>query len=126
MQTSVKTPYDIQYLTIQLNRYMNAPTEPAFNIACTIRMKPKFTHERKFLKLKKSPINATSNQYIQKSAKLRNTLTSFTRIVMHTMQVIYHTDAHSHPQFISSMVPLLPGSPINSLKPPEAVQMQKQ
>ena len=45
---------------------------------------------------------------------------------MHTMQVISQINAHLPQQFISSMVPSFPGAPINSLKHPEAVQMQKQ
>ena len=30
MHTTVQTRYDIQYLTMRLSGYMNAPTEPAF------------------------------------------------------------------------------------------------
>ena len=30
MHTTVQTHYDLQYLTMRLSGYMNAPTEPAF------------------------------------------------------------------------------------------------
>ena len=35
------------------------------------------------------------------------------------------TESQSPPQFTSSMVPSSNGAPINSLEPPEAVQIQK-
>ena len=35
-------------------------------------------------------------------------------------------EAHSTPQFIYSMVPASTGAPIDSLKPPETLQKQKQ
>ena len=77
------------------------------------------------MKLKKVPINVTSNQKMHKSAELKNNTTSFTHIVMRTMPGIYHTDDQSPPQFTSSMVPSSTGDPRNNMKFPEAVHMQK-
>ena len=98
----------------------------ASNIPCTIHINPSCNQERKFIKLKTFPVNATSNQDIQKSVKIWNTPTSFTYIVMQTMQGISHTDAQSPQQSIYSMVPSLTGRPKNSQKLPEAFQIQKQ
>ena len=74
MHITVQTCYDIQYLTMRLSDYMNAPIEPSFllsdmawNTSYTIHMNPSCTQERKFIKLKKSPTNITSKQEIQKS-----------------------------------------------------------
>ena len=89
-------------------------------------MNPSCTQERKFIELNRVPINVTSNQEMQKSAKLRNTPTSFTHIVMQIMQEISMTDAQSPPQFIYLMIPSSIGDPINILKNPESVQMHKQ
>ena len=72
--------------------------------------------------MKKAPTNITLNQDMHKSAKISNTLTSFTHIVMQIMPEIYLIEF----QFISSMVPSYNGVPRNSLKPQESVQMQKQ
>ena len=56
MKTTVQTCYDIQYITIRLSGYMNAPTEPEFialkmswNISYTIHMNPWRTKEIKFI-----------------------------------------------------------------------------
>ena len=98
----------------------------AWNISCEIRMNPSCTKEIKFIKLKKDPINDTSNKDIHKSLKIRNTPNSFTRIVMQTMKWIYQIDAQSPPQLISSMVPSLTGASGSNQKLLEAVQMHKQ
>ena len=45
---------------------------------------------------------------------------------MRIMQGVSLTESQSPPQFTSSVVTSLTGAPGNSLKPPEAVQMQKQ
>ena len=89
-------------------------------------MNPSCTQEIKFIELNRDPTNATSKQEIQKSAKIRNTITSFTNIVMKIMQGISLKEAHSPQKLISTMVPSSTGAPIKSLKPQEAVQMQKQ
>ena len=74
----------------------------------------------------KSPTNVTSNQEMQKSIKIRNTLTSFTHIVMKIMSEIYLADSQLHEHFVSSIVPLHTGVPRNNLKPQDTVPMQKQ
>ena len=63
---------------------------------------------------------------MQKSAKIRNTLTSFTHIVMKITQGISLTDTQSPQHLIYSMVPSLTCAPRNSLKPQEELNMQKQ
>ena len=98
----------------------------AWNISCTILVNPSGTQENPFIKLKRAPINVTSNQEMQKSAKLSNTLTSFTHILMRTMQGISLTESQSTPQFTYSMALSLTGDPRKILKPPEEIQMQKQ
>ena len=55
--------------------------------------------------------------------KIRNTLNSFTHIVMQIIPDISLTDTHSHPQFVSSMVTSYTVVPRNSLKPQEEVQI---
>ena len=77
----------------------------AWNISCTILVNPSGTQENPFIKLKRAPINVTSNQEMQKSTKIRNTLTSLTYIVMQIMPEISLTDAQSHEHFIDSVVP---------------------
>ena len=98
----------------------------ACNISCTIYMNPSCNQERKFVELKRVPTNVISKQEMQKSEKLRNPPTSFTNIVMKIMQVISLIDTQLPQQFTSSMVTSLNCAPRNSMKPPEAVQMQKQ
>ena len=95
-----QTKYDIQYLTMRLSGYMNSPTEPAFiDLKHGMEYLMHHTHEpimysrKKIIELKRAPINVTSNQEMQKSTKIRNTLTSFTYIVMQIMQGISLTDA---------------------------------
>ena len=106
-----QTKYDIQYLTMRLSGYMNSPTEPAFiDLKHGMEYLMHHTHEpimysrKKIIELKRAPINVTSNQEMQKSTKIRNTLTSFTYIVMQIMQGISLTDAQSPQHLISSMV----------------------
>ena len=118
MHITVQTCCDLNYLTMRLSGYMNAPALSAcndlkmsWNISCIIHMIPSCTQERKFMEL-------TSKQEMHKSAKLRNNPTSFTHIMMQIMLGISLTDAQSLHQFISSMVPSLTVVPRNSLKPP--------
>ena len=72
MQINVQNCYDIQYLTMRLSGYMNAPTEPTFIAPkhgmeyLMHHMKPSCTQERKFIKMKESPTNVTSNQDMKK------------------------------------------------------------
>ena len=103
-----QTKYDIQYLTMRLSGYMNSPTEPAFiDLKHGMEYLMHHTHEpimysrKKIIELKRAPINVTSNQEMQKSTKISNTLTSFTYIVMQIMPEISLTDAQSNQQFIS-------------------------
>ena len=56
-----------------------------WNTSCNIHMNPSYTKERKNIKLKKAPTNVTSNQEMQISANIRNTLTSFTHILIQIM-----------------------------------------
>ena len=107
-----QTKYDIQYLTMRLSGYMNSPTEPAFiDLKHGMEYLMHHTHEpimysrKKIIELKRAPINVTSNQEMQKSTKIRNTLTSFTYIVMQIMPEISMTDAQSNEHFIDSVVP---------------------
>ena len=48
--------------------------------------------------------------------KKNNTPTSFTHIVMQTMQWISHTDGQSSPHYLSSMILSSTGAPKNSQK----------
>ena len=89
-------------------------------------MNPQCTQKRKLVDLKRASINLNSKQEMHKYVKIRNTPTSFPHIVMQIMQGISTIDAQSTQHFISSMAPSLTGAPINSLKPLEAVQIQKQ
>ena len=89
-------------------------------------MNPSCTQERKFIELKRVPINVTPNQEMKKQAKLRNTPTSFTHIVIHIMQGISLTDTQEPPQLTSLMVTSSNGAPRNSPKPLKSVQMHKQ
>ena len=89
-------------------------------------MNPSCTQERKFIELNRVPINVPPKQEMQKSEKLMNTHTSFSHIVMQIMQEISLIDSQSPPQFIYLLIPSSTGDPINILKNPESVQMQKQ
>ena len=60
---------------------------------------------KKFIKYMEYHINVTSKLEMHKSAKTRNTITYFTHIVINIMPEISMTDAQSHQQFISSMIP---------------------
>ena len=74
---------------MRLSGYMNSPTEPAF-IDLKHGMKYLMYHPRepimysknRIYKTEEPPSNVTSKQEVQKSTKIRNTLTSFTDIVM--------------------------------------------
>ena len=72
---TVKTIYDLQYLTLRLSRYMNAPTEPAF-LALKHGMEYLMHHPHEpimYLKKKhkkmKANINVYSKQVMHKSTK---------------------------------------------------------
>ena len=81
---------------------------------------------KKSSKQMKYHINASSNKAIQKSTKIRNTLTPSIHIVMQIMQGIFITEDLTHQQLTSSMVPSLDGAPRNNLKHIEAVKTKKQ
>ena len=73
MYITVQNLCGLQYLTMRLSGYMNAPTEPtlflsnmAWDIPCKIYMNQSCTQERKFIELMKSPSNVTSKQGMQK------------------------------------------------------------
>ena len=78
---------------MRLSGYMNVPIEPAFlplkNFTEYLMHHP---HElimyskNKYIELNRAPINSTSNQKMHKSVKIRNTLTSFTHMLMQIRQ----------------------------------------
>ena len=113
MHITIQTCYGLQYLIMRLSGYMNAPTEPAFlALKNGIEFLMRHPHEpiiysrKKLMEQTKFPIIVTSKQDIQKSAKIRNTPTSFTHMVMQIMMEISLIDIHSHLNLISSMIPI--------------------
>ena len=87
-----------------------------WNISYTIHMNPSCIQEIKFIELMRAPVDVTSKKEMQKSAKIRNTLTSFTHILMQIMQWISLIDTQSPQQFISSMSQSLNCAPRKILK----------
>ena len=81
-------------------------------------MNTSFTQERKLIYLTRLPISVTSKQEMKKYAKLRNTPTFFTHIVMRTIQGISLTYAQSPPQFTYLTSPSLDDAPGKSMKTP--------
>ena len=106
MYITVQTRYDLQYLIMRLNGYMNAPTEPVF-LAIKHDMKYLVHHPHEPIMYSRSKIYKTyesPHQCYFKAGYLdirkKNTLTSFTYIVMQIMPEIYLAGVQSHPQFI--------------------------
>ena len=92
MNITVKTCYDLQYLTMRPSACMNAQTEPDF-IAPKHGMEHLIQHPyepirysgNKTTNVIKFPSYVTSKQEIQKSTKTMNITTSFTHILMQIM-----------------------------------------
>ena len=96
---NIQTLYNLQYLTINISGYMNAPKEPD---PLALKQGREFImnhpHERiiysgnKYTTLMKSPTNVSSKQGIHKSTEICNTPTSSIHIVMNILPEIYLKD----------------------------------
>ena len=105
---TVQNCYDIQYLTMRLSGYMNAPIEPDFfALKHGMEYLIHHTHEpimylrKKIYKTHKSPTNVTSNQGMHKSSKNSNNPTFSTHILMQIIPEIYLEYEQLHQHFIS-------------------------
>ena len=113
---TVQTWYDPKYLPcvsvyiwMSQNNMIFLISDMTCNITCTIHMNLSCTQERNFSKQMKSHINVSSKQEMHKSTKIMNTPTFSIHIVMQIIPEINLIYAQSHQQFISPMVPSMPG-----------------
>ena len=124
MHITIQTHYYLQYLTMRIIWYMNAPTE---NSLLALRngleylmhhpREPIMYSRKKLSKPMKFHINVSSNQGMRKSTKIGNATTSSINIVMRIMLEIHIADALSHQHFTSSMMPSFTGVPKNNMRP---------